>query len=933
MPTQRARPRPRTRPASILILAALTALGSLAVPPASAQSVPTTINYQGRLLQNTATQEATTGSVDIVFSIWSGPTSDSGAVQLWTESWTGVTLSNGIFSVLLGTNGSPLDPADFQGDASLYLELEVDGETLSPRQQLGSAPFAIVDEPENELQDLSLAGDTLELSDSAATVDLSPYLDDTDEQDLSLSINTLSLTSDPTPVDLSGYLDNTDVQTLSLSGNDLSISGSGSSVDLGSATDVSALSARVTSLEDDFVRTVFVTSQTYEGDLGGLNGADVLCQGLADAAGLEGTFMAWLSDPTNSPSTRFGRLGSFELVDGTSIANDWEDLTDGSLSTPINQTEEGTVLGTERVWSATAADGTFLVANQCREWSENGSSSGGGGAGTTGASDSTWTNDVNGLLCDRPAYLFCFEQVSFNLDSQTLQLSGDTLRISGTRSSVDLSGYRDNTDDQQLSLSGNDLQLTSDDGTDTIGLSGYLDNTDGQTLSLSGDDLSISGSGSSVDLSTATEVTTLASRLSALEDDLTRTVFVTSQTYIGGVGGLTGADALCQGLANTAGLPGTFLAWLSDSTHSPSTRFGKAGSFVLIDGTTVADSWNDLTDGILQSSINQTELGDTLGSERVWTGTGIDGQQTGSTCLSWISGGTNLGRSGFTDASDTTWTDERGYLCDTGQRLYCFEQPSFNLDSQTLALGSDTLTISNTLSSVDLSVYRDNTDAQALSLSGDTLTISGSGSSVDLSVYLDDTDAQTLSLSGNTLTISGSGSSVDLALATELAALRSKLIRTVFVTSQDYAGNFGGLSGADAVCQGHADAAGLTGTYLAWLSDSTGSPSTRFSQDFRFFELVDGTRVADDWADLTDGALQAKINMTEQGTSSMAIIWTWTNTQNDGTAQGADSCLDWTSDAIGTGHRGEPQTTGFWTEGRMSPEVCSSPAYLYCFER
>ena len=44
-------------------------------------------------------------------------------------------------------------------------------------------------------------------------------------QDLSLSSNTLSLTYDPTSVDLSPYLDNTDNQDLTLSGNTLNLSG------------------------------------------------------------------------------------------------------------------------------------------------------------------------------------------------------------------------------------------------------------------------------------------------------------------------------------------------------------------------------------------------------------------------------------------------------------------------------------------------------------------------------------------------------------------------------------------------------------------------------------------------------------------------------------------------------------------------------------
>lgn len=121
-------------------------------------------------------------------------------------------------------------------------------------------------DPTNELQDLSLTGNSLTLSNDNTTVDLSGYLDNTDAQilslsgnslsisngnsvtftdnvndadsdptneiqDLSLSGNTLSLTNDNTTVDLSSYLDNTDAQTLNLSGNTLSIS-NGNSVTL-----------------------------------------------------------------------------------------------------------------------------------------------------------------------------------------------------------------------------------------------------------------------------------------------------------------------------------------------------------------------------------------------------------------------------------------------------------------------------------------------------------------------------------------------------------------------------------------------------------------------------------------------------------------------------------------------------------------------------
>lgn len=187
----------------------------------SAQT-PTVFSYQGRLLTNDATQAPVDGTIDVDFSIWSGPTGDGSAMQLWSESWTGVNLSNGVFSVLLGSNGSPLDPADFQGDTTLFLQLVIDGETLTPRQQLGAVPFAVVDEPGNERQDITLSGDTLQLTDSTASVDLAPYMDNTDDQVLTRNGNTLELTSDDGTdiVDLDS-LANTDNQVLTISGTDL----------------------------------------------------------------------------------------------------------------------------------------------------------------------------------------------------------------------------------------------------------------------------------------------------------------------------------------------------------------------------------------------------------------------------------------------------------------------------------------------------------------------------------------------------------------------------------------------------------------------------------------------------------------------------------------------------------------------------------------
>ena len=126
---------------------------------------------------------------------------------------------------------------------------------------------------------------------------------------------------------------------------------------------------------------VFVTSDTYDGDLGGLVGADAKCQALADAAGLDGTFRAWLSDDAESPSTRFTQsTDPYWLVDGTVVADSWADLIHGSIAHAIDLDEAGeagpdarrarTVHRRLRLRSGTSAAGEALTSH-CGGWLDN----------------------------------------------------------------------------------------------------------------------------------------------------------------------------------------------------------------------------------------------------------------------------------------------------------------------------------------------------------------------------------------------------------------------------------------------------------------------------------------------------------------------------------------------------------------------------------
>jgi hypothetical protein len=159
-------------------------------------------------------------------------------------------------------------------------------------------------------------------------------------------------------------------------------------------------------------------------------------------------------------------------------------------------------------------------------------------------------------------------------------------------------------------------------------------------------------------------------------------VFLSSILHDGNLGGLSGADAKCQELAAAAGLPGTYKAWLSDSTGSPSTRFVRStGPYRLVTGTTVAANFSDLTDGTLLAAIDVTEKGGGFGADAgAWTHTKIDGTPGGGGvsnlhCKSWSTNSDAFfGVVGLATSSDGSWTDATTNFCDTPQHLYCFQQ-------------------------------------------------------------------------------------------------------------------------------------------------------------------------------------------------------------------------------------------------------------------
>jgi len=176
------------------------------------------------------------------------------------------------------------------------------------------------------------------------------------------------------------------------------------------------------------------------------------------------------------------------------------------------------------------------------------------------------------------------------------------------------------------------------------------------------------------------------------------------------------------------------------------------------------------------------------------------------------------------------------------------------------------------------------------------------------------------------------------------------LSKRVFVTSAAYHGDLrsqgsgaDGLDGADRLCTESAAAAGLGGTWLAWVSTAEVDALSRLPLGVRW-TLIDGsTEVFPSRGAISMGPLHA-IDTDEQGAivaaSGAAPATVWTNTDRFGrnSVEGQNNaCDDWTGQTgVATvGAVVDPALAAAlglsWTDTRQ-PRACGSEYRLYCFE-
>lgn len=151
-------------------------------------------------------------------------------------------------------------------------------------------------------------------------------------------------------------------------------------------------------------KLVFATGDVHDGNLGGLAGADTLCQKAADAANLGGKFKAYLSDATTSAKARIASVGPWYLPDATKVFPATSVTSFPSRDLDMDENGEGGKKGL--VWTGTALGGVSAPAN-CGDWTSTGES----GVSGLAASSDQWADDgTGGSPCNLRGRLYCFEQ-------------------------------------------------------------------------------------------------------------------------------------------------------------------------------------------------------------------------------------------------------------------------------------------------------------------------------------------------------------------------------------------------------------------------------------------------------------------------------------------------------------------------------------------
>ncbi len=149
-------------------------------------------------------------------------------------------------------------------------------------------------------------------------------------------------------------------------------------------------------------KLLFATIQTWNGNLGGLAGADAKCNSEAILRGFSGTFQALLGSSSDFPLRRSAHSNSrYVSTSNALLKSDFHDMFSSSGLDNI-------VLATRQAWTGLNPNGSPSL-HHCLDWTYSGADHSGWIGATDSVGDDGWI-DQEGLQCDEQLSLYCLEQ-------------------------------------------------------------------------------------------------------------------------------------------------------------------------------------------------------------------------------------------------------------------------------------------------------------------------------------------------------------------------------------------------------------------------------------------------------------------------------------------------------------------------------------------
>lgn len=705
---------------------------------------------------------------------------------------------------------------------------------------------------------------------------------------------------------------------------------------------------------------IFISSSSYNGNLGGLSGADTKCQAAADTAKIGGTWKAWLSDGSVSASSRLNHgTDPYKLLNGNIVAENWGDLTDGKLNTNITIDENKSVIsGNARTWTNTNLLGEVVGNRNCSNWSAGGGYSWftpSGQIGNPYYTDLNWTNN-NYLSCNSVARLYCVEQTTQVTNAAIAPIQNySRVFVSSKTFNGNLGGvYGANLACRSMaalaglnSLGSGVWGVWISDPFSTPTSRFTKANTqykllDGKVIAEDWEDL-ISGN-----LDVAINIDENGRSIPAGSDSRTWTSTYENGTdrLPGSSGAISGYSATCSNWNSSSNF---YYGWYGESNGKQdwslkmSAGCGNALRLYCFEQIyTYPSAPKNISAKSGIKSINLSwaapisDGGAGISGYKIYRKNNVDDAGVLVATIENVNNYTDLG---LLNDSEYYYQISAFNNYGEGKKADVISGKTFGAPPAPKNLG-----LISGMGSMELVWDEPDSDGRPDPTSYKIYELDEDGREV----LIAEVDTKSYLIEGLTF---GTIYNYQVSAVNELGeGVKSMTVsaspmlpedagyRRMFLTADSYTGNLNNQIGADAACQTTADSRSFGGEWKAWLSGSFGRiPNSRWLTHSDVpFGLLSGAKIADNWDDLIDGSIQNPININEFGIiEDDAFVWTGVDEFGSGRVVcGSPENESWTSDGR-WGYSGtvgfSGSTDGIWMTYENFP--CSSANRLYCVEQ